>query len=105
MIGEDECAGRVHGPRGSRSGRENPGLLSLELSFCQDTLFLERRQILELLHAVLASRGRRGRRRLFVGRLLLLFLLRPAVLLATGHATGDGRRRAGNDRCSRTHSE
>src|SRR4051812_14451726 len=105
-------------PRGRRGGRgwgqedpppraaaqslaEDLGLLVGELLLGQDALLPQLPELLELSDGV-GRRGRRGRRRrrrrrvLRLGRLLLVFLLLPAVGLAPRDAVADGGRGAGD---------
>src|SRR3954452_554760 len=69
---------------------EDLGLLVGELLLGQDALLLQLAELLELLDGV-GRRGRRRRRRrvLGLGRLLLVFLLLPAVGLAPRDAVAD----------------
>src|SRR3954452_7882788 len=80
---------------------EDLGLLVGELLLGQDALLLQLAELLDLLDRV-GRRGRGGRRRrgrlgvLRLGRLLLVFLLLPAVGLTPRDAVADGRRGTGD---------
>jgi len=77
-------------------------LFRLELLFRQDTLIAQPREILQFLHVV-GLGGRRLLDRIIRPGRLCLFI-QVALLLAMGNASAYGRRRAGDDGCSRRSS-